>query len=265
MPFASINNQKIYYEDSGGDGTPIIFMHAFLLDTTLFDAQVEALAPKYRCIRFDARAFGQTEWDGNAFNLYDTASDCIGLMDMLGIQQAVIAGISQGGYATLRVGVTYPERVKALVFISTANSQDTDEVKAIVRSVRDGWVRDGATNFLDTYSTLFFGQQHDAPHLWAYWRSKWQTYTGNLMFHAMNNLLDRDYIAQEKIDTLTMPALVIHGDADQVIPFSLGELLHQSLPNAKKLVGVHNATHISTSTHPQAVNEALLEFLAQYA
>jgi len=59
--------------------------------------------------------------------------------------------------------------------------------------------------------------------------------------------------------------MVIHGDADQVIPFSLGELLHQSLPNAKKLVGVHNATHISTSTHPQAVNEALLEFLAQYA
>jgi len=265
MPFASINNQNIFYEDSGGDGPAVVFMHGFLFDTTMFDEQVKALAPKYRCVRFDARAFGQTEWDGKAFTLYDTAADCVGLMDYLNIQQAVIVGMSQGGYAGIRVALKYPDRVKALVFISTYNGVDTDDVKEIYRSMRDTWVNEGPAKVIDTYSFLFLGPQDKSPELWKYWRERWQARTGNQLFHANNNLIDRDEIGQDQVDKITMPALVLHGANDQGIPPALGEALYKSLPNAKKFVLVPDAAHASNVNNPKDTNTALLEFLGQYA
>src|SRR5436853_2615570 len=119
MPIAHVNGQGLYFEDSGGPGPAVVFMHGFLMDQTMFDPQVAALAPSYRCVRFDARGFGQTEWDGRPFSLYDTVEDCIALMDHLGIERAAIVGMSQGGYAALRLALRHPEWVKALVLMST--------------------------------------------------------------------------------------------------------------------------------------------------
>lgn len=265
MPFSTINDQNIFYEDSGGDGPAVVFMHGFLFDTTMFDEQVKALAPKYRCVRFDARAFGQTEWDGKAFTLYDTASDCIGLMDYLNIQQAVIVGMSQGGYAGIRVALKYPDRVKALVLISTYNGVDGEDVKNIYRSMRDTWVNEGPAKVIDTYSFLFLGPQEKSPDLWMNWRAKWYQHTGNQIFHANNNLIDRDEIGQDQVDKITMPTLVLHGANDQGIPPTLGEALYKSLPNAKKFVLIPNAAHASNVNNPQATNAELLEFLEKYA
>src|SRR4051812_46137505 len=110
MPTAKINDQEIYFEDSQGNGPAVVFMHGFLMDQSLFDAQVEKLTPQYRCIRWDARGFGQTQWNGKPFQLSDSVSDCFGLMDHLGIESAVLVGMSQGGYCALRAALTSPER-----------------------------------------------------------------------------------------------------------------------------------------------------------
>ena len=60
MPVADVNGQSITYADSGGDGPAILWSHGFLMDHTMFDAQVEALADRYRCIAWDERGFGGT-------------------------------------------------------------------------------------------------------------------------------------------------------------------------------------------------------------
>ncbi|MFW6084103.1 MAG: alpha/beta fold hydrolase, partial [Gemmatimonadota bacterium] len=108
MPITRINGQGIHYEDSGGDGPAVLFLHGFLMDRRMFDPQVEALSGAFRCVRFDARAFGDTEWDGKPFGLYDTAADGVGLLDELGIDSAVWVGHSQGGYAALRAALGHP-------------------------------------------------------------------------------------------------------------------------------------------------------------
>jgi 3-oxoadipate enol-lactonase len=262
MPIASINNQGIFYEDSGGDKPAILFMHGFLFDQSMFDAQVAALAPNYRCVRFDARGFGQTQWDGKPFSLYDTAADCVGLMDYLGIQQAVVAGMSQGGYAALRVAVKYPERVKALVFMSTYNGVDTEDVKEIYRSMRDAWTGGGRDQVIGTLLTLFLGTDE---HLRQQWRTKWEARSNADIVATMNNLIDRDEVTPEQVKTVTQPALIIHGDADQGIPMVLGEALYKSLPNAKRFFAVPGATHAASITHGDVVTPVLREFLAQYA
>lgn len=265
MPFAKVNNQEIYYEDSGGDGPAVVFMHGFLFDQAMFDPQVKAVSPQYRCVRFDARGFGQTQWDGNSFSLYDTAADCVGLMDHLGIQKATIAGMSQGGYAALRVAVKYPERVQALVFISTYNGMDTEDVKAVYRSMRDTWQNKGPGPVVDILLNLFIGTEEQASDMRAVWRPKWEARTSNDIVHTMNNLIDREEVTDEQVKQISVPVMVIHGEADQGIPMALGENLFQSMPNGKKMLTVPEATHGVSLTHADAVNSELKAFLDEYA
>ena len=64
MPFAEVNGQRLRFDDSGGDGPPVILSHGFLMDREMFAPQVEALSPEFRVITWDERGFGETEFDG---------------------------------------------------------------------------------------------------------------------------------------------------------------------------------------------------------
>ena len=77
MPVAEINGQQIRFDDSGGDGAPIILSHGFLMDREMFAPQVAALAPEFRVITWDERGFGETQFDGEPFTYWDSASDCL--------------------------------------------------------------------------------------------------------------------------------------------------------------------------------------------
>src|SRR5262245_60018150 len=101
MPHAAINGQEIYFEDSGGNGPPVVLAHGFLMDHEMFAPQVAALAGDYRVITWDERGFGATVYDGAPFTYWDSAADCLGLLDHLGIGRAVIGGMSQGGFVSL--------------------------------------------------------------------------------------------------------------------------------------------------------------------
>lgn len=266
MPIAQINNQKIYFEDSGGDGPALVFMHGFLMDQSMFDPQVEALAPDFRCIRFDARAFGQTEWDGQPFTLYDTVADCIGLMDYLGIDQATIIGMSQGGYAALRVALTHPNRVKALILMSTRSGADEAEAKAMYLQTRDTWREHGPVDpLIEGLMTAIIGPKETTGKLWETWTPKWKARTGEQIYHAMNNLLERDDISDAQLKTIVVPVLVTHGEADMGVPIMLGEALDATLPNSRGLVRIPQAAHAANLTHPHVINPPLRQFLAQYA
>ena len=73
MPYAEVNGQRLYYQDTGGDGPPVILAHGFLMDRSMFDPQIEALADDHRVITWDERGFGQTEFDSQPFTYWDSA------------------------------------------------------------------------------------------------------------------------------------------------------------------------------------------------
>lgn len=267
MPFAQIKDQGIFYQDSGGRDKPtLIFLHGFLFNQEMFDPQVESLQDDYRCIRFDARAMGQTEWDGKEFNLYDTVDDCIGLMDNLKIKTATFVGMSQGGYGAFRIALKHPSRVDGLVFMSTTHNIDNDEFKKSYRSVRDAWKEnDGAPDFiLNNMLNLFLGDEESYADLWSKWKPEFEKIKGEQMFHGMNNLLERDEITEDMMAKLTMPSLVIHGDKDVGMPFALGEKIYAGLPNAKGLIKVEGAAHAANLQEPDFVNEAIRSFLSEH-
>lgn len=262
MSIAQVNQQGIYFEDSGGDGPAVVFMHGFLMDQSLFDAQVAALAPQYRCIRWDARGFGQTQWDGKAFTLADSVADCFGLMDHLKIPSAVLVGMSQGGYCALRAALKSPERVQGLFLMSTCSEVDPEPGKAAYRGLRDAWREMGPVDFLtESLATAILGPKQ-APGMsahWDHWLPKWRRIPGENIFHAMNNLLERDEITH-RLNEITCPSFVTHGAEDTAIPVAAGESLSQRLPNCKGFV-VSSGAHAPNLTHPEVINPPLIRFL----
>lgn len=265
MPFAHINNQEIYFEDSAGSGPVLIMMHGFLMDQTLFDEQVQALSPRYRCIRWDARAFGQTKWDGKPFTLYDSASDCVKLMDFLNVKSAVLVGMSQGGYCALRVALTHPERVQGLVLLSTC--ADLDSNAHDYEQMRDAWHSMGPIEpLLEGAATVLLGPKEN-PQIQKYWDiclPKWRKISGENIFHAMNNLMRRDDIAP-KLKDIHCPAFVAHGDADYGMPIVRAQAMSQALPNCKDFVSIPGAAHVATMTHSEFINPPLLAFLNSHS
>lgn len=260
MPFAPINGQQLYYEDTGGDGPAVILGHGFLMDHTMFAPQVAALRDTYRVITWDERAFGLTQFDGQPFTYWDSASDCLGLLTHLGIDRAVVGGMSQGGFLSLRVALTAPERVRALILLDTQAGAEEPDVAVVYQGMIDTWMTVGAVDELAAVvaSIIIADPAHDAE-----WIAKWQASPKELMKEPSACLLGRDDVTSRLVD-ITCPALVVHGTEDIAITMDHAEALAAGLVGCGGVVKVAGG-HAASMTNPEPVNAAILEFLADLA
>ena len=182
MPFADVNGQRIRFEDSGGDGPPVILSHGFLMDREMFAPQVEALRPEFRVITWDERGFGETEFDGEPFTYWDSARDCLGLLDHLGIEQAVLGGMSQGGFLSMRAALLAPDRVRALVLIDTQSGAEDPERLPAYRQMQETWLQVGPVDELaQAIAGLIIGD----PVISETWIAKWRKLPREAMHGAV--------------------------------------------------------------------------------
>lgn len=256
MPFASVNGQRLFYEDTGGDGPPVLLSHGFLMDASLFTHQVRELAPRHRVITWDERGFGQTEWDGRPFTYWDSAADALGLLDTLGIRRAVFGGMSQGGFLSLRAALTAPERVRALVFFASQASVDPPEAIAQYRQMMETWLTMGPIDpLVETVAGIILGAREH----WEPWISKWRAMPKERIREPTTCLLDREDIT-DRLPEIKTSAIVFHGTADMAIPMHRAEALAAGLA-AGPVVKVEGASHAVNYTHADKVNGPLRAFL----
>ncbi|MCA9981247.1 MAG: alpha/beta hydrolase [Anaerolineales bacterium] len=265
MPTFQVNNQEIFYEDTGGSGPPLVFLHGFLFDHTMFKAQVEMLTPDYRCIQIDTRGFGQTKWDGEAFTLYDIVADTIALLDHLALDKVTVIGMSQGAYAAVRLAIKHPDRLLALVLMSTRKDITSTEFNESYKVLRNAWMNNGPQDALiqPLMSTLIGDQKKFGDH-WEVWKPQWKEVSGDRMYHTMNALLARNLLADEDIQKIDVPVLSIHGLDDIGTPVGLADQLYALFPNGKGKVRIKGAAHAVNMTHPEEVNPPLRAFLDEY-
>lgn len=260
MSYAEVNGQRLYYEDTGGDGPPVVLSHGFLMDADMFAPQVEALRDAYRVITWDERAFGRTDFDGQPFTYWDSADDVIGLLDHLGIDRAVLGGMSQGGFLSLRAALRHPDRVRALVLIDTQSGTEDPANLEAYRGMTADWLVNGPANVGAIVGGLIIGDTAIEPE----WLAKWEKLPRENMGPASQCLYERDDIT-DRLGEITVPALVIHGTADQAIPMEKAEALAAALSGAGPVVQIDGAAHAPNLTHPDQVNPPLRAFLDSLA
>lgn len=259
MPYAEVNGQRLYYEDTGGDKPVVVFSHGLLMDHEMFAPQLASLRERYRCVTWDERGHGKTAGDSiRPFTYYDLADDLAALLAHLGIGPAVLAGMSQGGFLSLRCALTHPQRVRALILIDTqAGLEDPDKLPAY-RQMMEVWASQGLPDEIaDTVEQIVLGTGcTDA----SAWKAKWRAWKPQNLTASFEALVGRDDIGT-RLDDIRIPALVIHGEADIAIPLERARSLAAGLPYAD-LVTVPGAGHASNLTRPQQVNAAIERFLA---
>ncbi|MCP3910997.1 MAG: alpha/beta hydrolase [Actinomycetia bacterium] len=256
MPFADANGQKLYYTDSGGDGPAVLLSHGFLMGHDMWNHQVTALQDGYRVVAYDERGWGQSEFT-SPFTFWDMADDAIALLDHLGIAQAVLGGMSQGGFLTLRAALRYPDRVRGMILIDTQARAWVEEEITGFTGLLDTVLAGGWNDELVAmFYGLLFGPGFDDP----YWSGKWRSRPPETVIPAWECLRDRDDVT-DRLGEIACPALIVHGEVDAGIAIEDGRVLEDKLPNVVGFCAVPGAGHTPNVERPDIVNPAIRSFL----
>jgi 3-oxoadipate enol-lactonase len=254
MPIAAINGINVNYSDTGGDGPPVVFSHGFLMDQSMFDRQVAALAPHYRVITWDERGHGGTA-AAEPFSYWDSAKDALALLDHLGVDRAVLAGMSQGGFLSLRAALLAPERVRALILIDSQAGLEDPASAETYEQLHQIWMEQGPAPVQEVVASVILG-----PGQWDDWYAKWAAAEREQFHVAFATLNDRDDITG-RLGEISCPALIIHGTADAAIPMERAEQLRDGLAGQVSFAVIQDGTHAANVSHPDEVNAAVLNFL----
>jgi pimeloyl-ACP methyl ester carboxylesterase len=242
--------------DSGGADQVVVFSHGLLMNHTMFAPQVAALRDAYRVVTWDQRGHGEAEHEGT-WSYWDSADDVLALLDHLGVQRAVLAGMSQGGFLSLRAALRSPERVRALVLLDTQAGVEDPAVVPLYEGMTAAWAAEGPSqDTLDFAAAAILGPGADEQS----WKELWAAMPNHRAPQVMHPLLTRDDVT-DRLGEITCPALVVHGDADASIPVEKAQALVDGLPGAAALVLVPGAGHAANLTFPEVVNPALRAFL----
>jgi pimeloyl-ACP methyl ester carboxylesterase len=257
MPHADVNGQHLYYEATGVDGPVLVFSHGLFMDRSMFDPQVLKLRDRYRCIAWDERGHGDTNAPDGPFSFWDSADDLKALLDHLGVDHAVLVGMSQGGYLSLRAALRYPTLVRALVLIDTQAGTEDPERLPYYEQLLGQWNTAGLTDDLtQIIATLILGEGWSGTPEWV---ERWHQLQMSSVNECFITLASREDL-HDRLPEITVPALVIHGEQDLSIPLERAQRLADGLPHSV-LRTIPGAGHAANLTHPEPVTEAIELFL----
>jgi len=249
------------YDDIGEGEVPVIFIHGFPFDKSMWQLQMYHFKSTHRVISYDIRGFGKSFDDSNDLSIRLFADDLIHLMDALHISKAILCGISMGGYIALNVVNRYPERITALVLCDTQCISDSEEVKkaryATIEQIRNDGKENFTADFMGKifYKDSFLNQQDKVELVKDMIRSNSQ----HTIIRALAAMAERVETCST-LGLIAIPTLVICGRWDEVAPVAQSELLHRQIKGSILRV-IDNAGHVSNLEQPEAFNQCLAEFL----
>lgn len=252
----------IEYTDQGR-GLPVVLLHGFANDRTLWQPQLDALAARYRLIAPDLRGFGgSSATDGRAVSMDEYADDIATLLDHLEIPSAVVGGISMGGYVALAFALRHPQRLRGLVLANTRAGADPPDWAAfreeMVRTVQAR----GAGAVVENYGDKPF--RPDCPgEIKERVRAAIRRQATPGLISGTRGMAQRPDRAPFLV-TIRVPTLVIHGTADQYVPVSEAEAMHRAIAGSRYAC-LAGAGHLSNVDSAEAFNAALDEFLRPLA
>ena len=276
MPYVTVAQQDdqpvdLYYEIQGA-GKPVVLIHGWPLSGRAWEAQTLALVEAgYQVITYDRRGFGKSSqpWEGYD---YDTlAQDLKALMDKLDLNDATLVGFSMGGGEVARYLSKFgSERISKAVLASAVTpylfKADDNPEGALAEADIQGFV-DGVTNdriaFLNDFTKNFFtpmdGKLLVSKPMRLYNLDIASFASAKATLDCVKSFSYTDF--RDDLKKFDVPTLVIHGDADQIVPFEAsGQRSHDMIADSQLHV-VEGGPHGINVTHAEEFNKVLIDFL----
>ena len=251
---------EIGYDDLGS-GFPVVFLHGFPHNRSLWAPQVHGLLDRARCVAPDLRGFGETSVAG-PYSMDQYADDVASLLDQLRIERAMIAGLSMGGYVAFSFWRRHRSRVRALLLADTRAGADS----GAARLKRDDMIamatERGSTAVADAMITGMVGKgtRSRSPEVVEeVYRMLAGAPVGGII-GALESLKAR-VDSTSTLATIDVPTLIVVGDEDVLTPVSESRVMHEGI-RGSTLEIIAGAGHVSTVERPAAFNHVLSEFLA---
>lgn len=264
MPTTTLNGTRYAYTDEG-QGPLVIFGHGLLASREMFRAQIDALCDRYRVVSLDWPGHGESDWRrSGGWTFWDLADDAAALLRHLGSEQAVFAGLSQGGFAFMRLAMKRPEMVRGLILMDTSAGPEPAEHLDGYRQLADV-LRHGSDeeryNIAGVCAGILYGEpwREGNPETLEHELQIMLGHPREGLYAAAHSVFDRDDVT-DRLGEISAPTLVICGELDAATVPEKSETLAREIPNAE-LVMIPDAGHHSAIENPAPVTAAIERFL----
>ncbi len=256
-----VNNYEMTYEDEGS-GLPVLFIHGYPLNRSLWQPQVEGLSDSGRILAPDLRGHGDSQPSKGPYTMDLLAADCIALLDSLELRKPVIiCGLSMGGYIALALYRNYPERLGGLILAATRASADSPEGKKnrdqAANLAKEKGVEAVVESMLPKMMSPKTYQQN--PELVEKVRKMMEATSLEGVLGDLMGMKERPD-SRPLLETIDIPTLVIHGADDQIISAEETRQMHSQIPGAV-LETVPDAGHLLNLEQTEIFNRAVRHFI----
>lgn len=272
MTDANTAQPTLHIEDSGGDGRPVVLIHGWPLSAASWAPQIGPLTDAgYRVVAYDRRGFGTSE-PGDAYDYDALAADLDRVLSDADLTDVTLVGFSMGGGEVARYCSNHgTDRLHSVVFAAavppylrkTEDNPDgplpdeqAQEFEQALRADREGFFEQFTTDFFSAGDQLKVSEDVRKDAVRSCLQSDEEAALGCMAAWATTDF-------RSDLDAVTVPALVLHGDSDGIVPIEgSGDRTHEALADSTKVV-LDGAPHGCNASHTDEFNRALLEFLAR--
>jgi pimeloyl-ACP methyl ester carboxylesterase len=260
MPHIRINGVELHYEEAGSGPEAVVFAHGLLMSGAMFDAQVEALKDRFRCITFDFRGQGQSAVAPAGYDMDTLTEDAAELIRTLKAGPCHFVGLSMGGFVGMRLAVRHPELVRSLVLMATAAGKEPHRLRYHIFRLLARLF--GPRAVAGRVMPILFGRKFLAdPALAALrdqWRERFLASDRTGIFRAARGVIDRQG-CEDLLECIAVPTLILVGDDDTATPPEKSRFLHEHIRGSRMEI-IPAGGHSLSVEEPEAVNEALQRF-----
>jgi len=256
-----VDNFDLSYDDVGEGSIPIIFLHGYPFDKTMWQGQLGFLQSYYRLISCDIRGFGKSKDENSSLNIDLFANDLAQFMDKLSINKAIICGLSMGGFIALNAMKKFPERFEGLILCDTQCIADTAEVKEKRYKTIEKIKSEGVTSFNEGFIKSVFAKDSfdNKKELVKNLHNVVFSNSEHIITMGLTALAERSETCST-LDEITIPTLIICGREDEVTPLAQSEFMNEKIKGSILHV-IDNAGHVSNLEQPDEFNKHIIDFL----
>ncbi len=267
MPFLTIDGARVHYLDAGSGDPPVVLLHAFPFPAAMWEAQIDALSPRWRVVAPDLPGFGQSEPLGDpSVASMEAMARLVGrLVDELDLPPAVLGGLSMGGYVAFAFLRDHASRVRGLVLADTRAGADTAEVRERRTKQQEDVRQGGTASLIETLLGTLLSEhtREHRPDVVDKTRQLMQQASPEGVVAALEAMKRRPDVSEE-LAAVDVPTLLVVGENDKTSPVDVMREMQERMANARLTV-IPSVGHLSSLEAPEEFNAELRRFLEELA